>query len=147
MCYFLLKLSHEAIKTKPGRPNAKCLGVLLALPSCNFAVIISLRGGSSSFLLSQSPAWLWALDVVGPGLPRGVGLVVTLGRAKEQDCFHPYLSVPQLFTNAITPCPSKLEYYLSLPLRKLRHGAVIANCFKHHSESFSKPVKGKEEML
>lgn len=52
-----------------------------------------------------------------------------------------------MFTNVITPCTSKLEYFLALLLGKLRHGAVVANCFKYHSESSSKPIKGKEEML
>lgn len=58
MCCFLVKLPRKAIRNNPGRPNGKCLVVLLALQSCNFTVIISLYAGSSFFLLSQSPAWL-----------------------------------------------------------------------------------------
>lgn len=43
--------------------------------------------------------------------------------------------------------PANWNFFLALLLGKLRHGAVVANCFKYHSESSSKPIKGKEEML
>lgn len=52
-----------------------------------------------------------------------------------------------MFANIITPPTDKSEFLLVLLVGKLRHGTIKANRFKFHSESFSKPMKGKEEML
>lgn len=88
MCYFLLKLPHKAIRNNPGRPNGKCLVVLLALQSCNFAELPSLCMrvpppfcSAKAQLGFRHGSWLG-----GHGLPKSVGLVLILGRPKEQDC-------------------------------------------------------------
>lgn len=66
---------------------------------------------------------------------------------RNRTALHSCQSISQMFTNVITPCTSKLEYFLVLLLGKLRRDAVVAKCFEYHGDSFSKPIKGKEEML